>query len=526
MYTPALNYNGSDSFTYTLVDGGTATVNITVNAANDAPTANPQSVNAAEDAPIAITLTGSDPDGFTLFFVVVSAPANGTLTGTAPNLTYTPRANFNGTDTFTFKVNDGLLDSPTVTVTINVAPDSNAPVAVDDAVSTAVNAQVNFNPLANDSEGITIVSITENSVTTTLQYPQTIQLLHGTLFVIAEGTFAFSPTTGFVGTQTFDYTLSAGPGGQTDIGTVVITVAAGNAAPVAVDDSYTMFENGTLTTTDVAGTGTVSTADNGVLANDTDSNGDTLTAVILTGPANGTVTLLADGLFTYKPNTGFSGTDTFTYRVLDNKGGIDTGLVTIVVNAINHAPAGTDATLTLTRDPDVAPSATTLTAGNFGFSDVDGDDLAAVKITTLPAVGSLTLNNVPVTAGQVIPVADINSSLLKYAPPTNAFGLVASIDFQVQDDGGTANGGVDLDQSPNKLSIQVNSSDTTLPTITGVFVSSSAWSLNFRDLVDSASLPGGTGVGAGVLDGNAVATEYPMVRTNWPFCLGSMSTRL
>ncbi len=174
-----------------------------------------------------------------------------------------------------------------------------------------------------------------------------------------------------------------------------------------------------------------------------------------------------------------------------------------MVNAINHAPAGTDATLTLTRDPDVAPSATTLTAGNFGFSDVDGDDLAAVKITTLPAVGSLTLNNVPVTAGQVIPVADINSSLLKYAPPTNAFGLVASIDFQVQDDGGTANGGVDLDQSPNKLSIQVNSSDTTLPTITGVFVSSSAWSLNFRDLVDSASLPGGTGVGAGVLDGNA-----------------------
>ncbi len=108
-----------------------------------------------------------------------------------------------------------------------------------------------------------------------------------------------------------------------------------------------------------------------------------MTAVILTGPANGTVTLLADGLFTYKPNTGFSGTDTFTYRVLDNKGGIDTGLVTIVVNPINHAPAGTEATLTLTRDPDVAPSATTLTAGNFGFSDVDGDDLAAVKITTL-----------------------------------------------------------------------------------------------------------------------------------------------
>ncbi len=115
---------------------------------------------------------------------------------------------------------------------------------------------------------------------------------------------------------------------------------------------------------------------------------------------------------------------------------------------------------------------------------MDGDDLAAVKITTLPAVGSLTLNNVPVTAGQVIPVADINSSLLKYAPPTNAFGLVASIDFQVQDDGGTANGGVDLDQSPNKLSIQVNSSDTTAPRISGVYVNSTAWSSAFRDFAD------------------------------------------
>ncbi len=101
-------------------------MSITVTPVNDAPVANSQTVSAVEDVAQSITLTGSDTEGSPLSYIVVSLPANGTLTGTAPNLTYTPRANFNGTDSFTFKVNDGLLDSPTVTVTINVAPDSNA----------------------------------------------------------------------------------------------------------------------------------------------------------------------------------------------------------------------------------------------------------------------------------------------------------------------------------------------------------------------------------------------------------------
>ena len=505
-YTPAANYFGSDSFTFTVTDANSgvsalATVSISVTAVNDAPVANAQTVNVAEDTAQSITLTGSDTEGSTISYIVVSGPANGTLTGTAPSLTYTPRANFNGSDSFTFKVNDGLLDSPVVTVTINVATDANAPDAVDDTIGLAMNSQATFNPMANDTEGVRIVSITENSVTTMLTYPMTIEMQHGTLFVISETVFSFSVDSGYTGTQTFSYSLSSGA--QSDSATVTINVAAGNAAPVAVDETYSMFENGTLTTTDATGTGTLSTADNGVLANDTDSDLDALTAVILTGPANGTVTLLADGLFTYQPNVGFSGTDTFAYRVLDNNGGVDTGLVTIVVDPINHAPAGTDASVTLTRDPDAAATATALTVGNFGYSDVDGNTLLAVKITTLPAVGSLTLNSVPVTVGQVVPAADIVAGLLTYAPPTNAFGVVANFDFQVQDNGGTANGGVNLDPTANKLTIQVNSSDTAGPTITGVFVSSTAWSANFRDLVDSSSLPGGTGVGAGVLDGNA-----------------------
>ncbi len=101
-YTPAANYFGSDSFTFTVTDTNSgvsvpATVSITVTPVNDAPVANSQTVSAVEDVAQSITLTGSDTEGSPLSYIVVSLPANGTLTGTAPNLTYTPRANFNGT---------------------------------------------------------------------------------------------------------------------------------------------------------------------------------------------------------------------------------------------------------------------------------------------------------------------------------------------------------------------------------------------------------------------------------------------
>ena len=97
----------------------TAVVSITVTPVNDAPIADGQSVVTPEDASLNIILTASDEEGDTLSYVVLSAPINGTLSGTAPNLTYTPSPNFNGADSFTFKVNDGLVDSAVATVKLN-----------------------------------------------------------------------------------------------------------------------------------------------------------------------------------------------------------------------------------------------------------------------------------------------------------------------------------------------------------------------------------------------------------------------
>lgn len=130
-YTPAPNYNGRDSFTYVATDGvlrsDPAAVAITISPVNDPPVAMVQTVAAVAGLPLAIIVTGTDPDGDTLTYSVVSGPTRGTLAGSAPNLTYTAPADFSGPDTFAFKASDGRVDSAPATVTIAVAPPPNRP---------------------------------------------------------------------------------------------------------------------------------------------------------------------------------------------------------------------------------------------------------------------------------------------------------------------------------------------------------------------------------------------------------------
>ena len=130
-YTPNTNVNGTDSFTFTVNDGtldsAAATVSITVGAVNDVPAATAQSVTIAEDTAKAITLAGTDVEGAALTYTVVAQPTKGVLSGTAPNLTYTPNANVNGIDSFTFTVSDGTLDSAAATVTMTLAVANVAP---------------------------------------------------------------------------------------------------------------------------------------------------------------------------------------------------------------------------------------------------------------------------------------------------------------------------------------------------------------------------------------------------------------
>ena len=158
-YTPAAGYTGADAFTFTVNDGvlvsPEARIWLVVTSAVSIPIADAQSVATPEDTPKAISLTGSDPKDNAISYTVTALPAHGALSGTAPNLTYTPAADYTGLDSFTFTVNNGTLDSLEATVTITVTPVNDAPVAADDAFSLYQDTALTVakpGVLANDTD--------------------------------------------------------------------------------------------------------------------------------------------------------------------------------------------------------------------------------------------------------------------------------------------------------------------------------------------------------------------------------------
>ena len=183
-------------------------------------------------------------------------------------MTYTPAANYNGPDSFTFKANDGTVDSNVATVTITVTAVNDAPVAPRRGHDGRGHAPVTIAVLANDSDldGDTLLLIAASGPA------------HGTLAMNRDGTVTYTPAANYNGADSFTYKANDGTA-DSNIATVTVTVTAVNDAPVAVADSYSTNEDTALTV-----------AAPGVLANDTDVDGGTLTAVLGTGPANGTLT--------------------------------------------------------------------------------------------------------------------------------------------------------------------------------------------------------------------------------------------
>jgi hypothetical protein len=275
-------------------------------APNVPPVADDQSLTTPEDTPLAVTLTGSDPEGGVLTYAVATQPAHGTLSGTAPSLTYTPAANFTGTDSFMFTVRDadGALDIGTVTIT--VAPVNDPPIAGDQSLTTPEDTPRALTLTGSDIEG--------DALTFTPAAPA-----HGTL----SGTGAslvYTPAANFNGTDSFTFVVDDGHGG-TDTGTVTITVLPVNDPPVANDDARTIDENDQVTVA--------------VLANDSDADGDTLAAELVSGPAHGTATCSATQCV-YRPVSNFVGTDAFRYRACDPSGACDEATVTIDVRGIGR----------------------------------------------------------------------------------------------------------------------------------------------------------------------------------------------
>lgn len=200
-YTPGNGYMGADSFTFSVSDGAanSAPATVSISVTNQIPTAIAQNVQTVPNTELTITLTGSDPDSgpSNLTYTVDDSLLVGELTGTAPNLTYTPAVDYAGTDSFTFFVNDGLDDSAPATVTIAV---TNYPPTADQiSVTTPENTDVAITLSGSDPEG------------SDLTYTVVSQPTHGTLTTdIALPNLIYHPDTGFAGADSFTYTVSDG----------------------------------------------------------------------------------------------------------------------------------------------------------------------------------------------------------------------------------------------------------------------------------------------------------------------------
>ena len=358
-YTPNPGFNGTDSFTFNAhdgtVDSNIATVSITISA-NNPPVADSQSVTTDEDAAVAITLTGSDVDGDPLTYSVVTGPADGSVSGTAPNVTYTPAEDFNGSDTFTYKANDGTADSGLATVSITVTPVNDPPVADAQSVTTAEDTAVAITLTGSDVDG--------DSLTYSLVTLPANGVLSGTA-----PNLTYTPALNFNGSDSFTFKVKDGTVDSVPA-TVSITVTAVNDPPVAGDDSYAVDEDATL-----------SAGIPGVLGNDTDVEGDALTALLVAGPSSGMLTLNSDGSFSYTPALNYNGPDSFTYKANDGTADSGVATVTIAVTAVNDPPVADAQSLTTAEDTAVAIILT--------GSDPDDDPLT-YAVATGPANGSLS----------------------------------------------------------------------------------------------------------------------------------------
>ncbi|MBK6895637.1 MAG: tandem-95 repeat protein [Alphaproteobacteria bacterium] len=334
-YTPNAGYFGPDTFNYTLQDGrgggDLGTVNLTVNQApNGPPVAQDDVFSGNQDTLLTGNLLANngngpdtDPDNdplsvtpatFTTSHGQVVIFANG-------DFTYMPSAGYFGPEMFFYTVLDGQGHSDTgrVDITINQVLPNDPPVAQDDAFTGNQNTNILGNLLVNNGNGPDSDPDSDPLSVT----PGTFATANGSVTILANGDFTYTPNAGYFGTDTFDYTLLDGRGGD-DIGTVNLTInEVLNNEPIAQDDAFTGSLN-----TNVTGNLLVNNG-NGP---DTDPDSDPLSVTPGTfATANGSVTILANGDFTYTPNAGYFGTDTFDYTLLDGRGGDDIGTVNLTI---------------------------------------------------------------------------------------------------------------------------------------------------------------------------------------------------
>uniref|UniRef100_UPI002635AD03 Ig-like domain-containing protein n=1 Tax=uncultured Sulfitobacter sp. TaxID=191468 RepID=UPI002635AD03 len=361
-FTPADGFTGEAVVNYTISDGDltdSAILTITVGE-NFAPVAVDDVAETTEETPVVIDVLGNDtdPEDDPLTITEATSEDGDVTINDDGTLTFTPNPDFFGEAVIDYTITDGNGGEDDARVTVTVENVNDAPVAVDDCVSTPEDTPVTIPVLANDTDvdndALDVIAATSPD---------------GDVTINDDGTLTFTPNLDFTGDAEIAYTISD-PDGETSDAIVKISVGEETDPPVANDDTAETDED-TPVTIDVLG-------------NDTDPDGDPLEVVSATSP-DGDVTINDDGTLEFTPNPDFNGPTTITYTITDGNGGEDTATVDVTVNPVNDGPLAED-------DNAQTPEGTPVTVPVLvNDSDIEDDPLTIISASSPD--GEVTIND-------------------------------------------------------------------------------------------------------------------------------------
>ncbi len=539
--------NGHASFDFKVIDSGrhgsdgsrnmdneANTITFDVTPVDDAPTGLDKTVTLLEDQPYGFAASDfgfSDPDGQSFAMLQVTSLPPGLLLlegrsvsageriahGDIAKLVYMPAADASGIASFTFQVIDqgtsNNIDPVPKTFRFEISPVNDAPSGTDRTIELLEDKTYTFTPadfgFADTADGDVLAGVKFATLPTAGTLTLSGKALEaGQIVASADlGKLVYTPATNAIAPVSFTFQVIDN-GGTTNGGidtdptpnAIRFAIKPVNDAPSGTDRTIELLEDKTYAFK-TADFGFTDNADGHALAGIKFTTLPTAGTLTLSGKAlkPGQIVASADlGKLVYTPATNATAPVSFTFQVIDNggttNGGIDTdptpNAIRFAIKPVNDAPSGTDRTIELLEDKTYA-----FKTADFGFTDkADGHALAGIKFTTLPTAGTLTLSGKVLKPGQIVTSADLGK--LVYTPVANST-APASFTFQVIDSGGTTNGGIDTDPTPNEFRFSIkpvndapSGADKTVQLLEDKTYTFKAADFGFSDKADGHALAG------------------------------------